>query len=170
MSYDGSFGVQHVTRTIPMMDAYEFVKLQNEMYPTVVAGSYLMNYEGKQWTLDDYKNIPQYNWQDEIFKTAWQQNHTVRLAGGTEGVRYNASLSYFDQDGTLIETGYKRMQGRMNTVVRRGKLNMSLTTNYSRSIQTGSTPSSTSYSGMNNLFYSVWGYRPVTSPTLRSAS
>ena len=60
LSYDGSFGVQHVTRTIPMMDAYEFVKLQNEMYPTVVAGSYLMNYEGKQWTLDDYKDIPQY--------------------------------------------------------------------------------------------------------------
>lgn len=164
LTYDGSFGVQHITRTIPMMDAYEFVKLQNEMYPTVVAGSYLMNYEGKQWTLEDYRNIDQYNWQDEIFQTAWQQSHTVRLTGGTEGVRYNASLSYHDQDGTLLETGYKRMQGRMNTVVRRGKLNMSLTTNYSRSIQTGSTPSATSYSGMNNLFYSVWGYRPVTSP------
>ncbi|CDA87169.1 outer membrane protein [Bacteroides sp. CAG:754] len=164
LTYDGSFGVQHITRTIPMMDAYEFVKLQNEMYPTVVAGSYLMNYEGKQWTLEDYRNIDQYNWQDEIFRTAWQQSHTVRLTGGTEGVRYNASLSYYDQDGTLLETGYKRMQGRMNTVVRRGKLNMSLTTNYSRSIQTGSTPSATSYSGMNNLFYSVWGYRPVTSP------
>ena len=164
LTYDGSFGVQHITRTIPMMNAYEFVKLQNEMYPTVVAGSYLMNYEGKQWTLEDYRNIDQYNWQDEIFQTAWQQSHTLRLTGGTEGVRYNASLSYYDQDGTLLETGYKRMQGRMNTVVRRGKLNMSLTTNYSRSIQTGSTPSSTSYSGMNNLFYSVWGYRPVTSP------
>lgn len=164
LTYDGSFGVQHITRTIPMMDAYEFVKLQNEMYPTVVAGSYLMNYEGKQWTLEDYRNIDQYNWQDEIFQTAWQQSHTLRLTGGTEGVRYNASLSYYDQDGTLLETGYKRMQGRMNTVVRRGKLNMSLTTNYSRSIQTGSTPSATSYSGMNNLFYSVWGYRPVTSP------
>lgn len=164
LTYDGSFGVQHITRTIPMMDAYEFVKLQNEMYPTVVDGSYLMNYEGKQWTLEDYRNIDQYNWQDEIFQTAWQQSHTLRLTGGTEGVRYNASLSYYDQDGTLLETGYKRMQGRMNTVVRRGKLNMSLTTNYSRSIQTGSTPSATSYSGMNNLFYSVWGYRPVTSP------
>ncbi len=164
LTYDGSFGVQHITRTIPMMNAYEFVKLQNEMYPTVVAGSYLMNYEGKQWTLEDYRNIDQYNWQDEIFQTAWQQSHTLRLTGGTEGVRYNASLSYYDQDGTLLETGYNRMQGRMNTVVRRGKLNMSLTTNYSRSIQTGSTPSATSYSGMNNLFYSVWGYRPVTSP------
>ena len=109
------------------MDAYEFVKLQNEMYPTVVA---LIPDELRRQAMDTgrYKDIPQYNWQDEIFKTAWQQNHTVRLAGGTEGVRYNASLSYFDQDGTLIETGYKRMQGRMNTVVRRGKLNMSLTT------------------------------------------
>lgn len=164
LSYDGSFGVQHITRTIPMMDAYEFVKLQNEMYPATMEKSYLMDYEGKQWTLNDYRNVPQYNWQDEIFQTAWQHNHTVRLMGGTEGVRYNASLSYFDQDGTLLNTGYERMQGRMNTVVRRNKLNMSLTTNYSRSIQTGSTPSTSSYSGMNNLFYSVWGYRPVTAP------
>ena len=157
LSYDGSFGVQHITRTIPMMDAYEFVKLQNETYPEITARTYLMNYQGKQWSLEDYRNIPQYNWQDEIFQTAWQHNHTVRLMGGTEGIRYNASLSYFDQNGTVLKTGYERMQGRMNTVVRRNKLNMSLTTNYSRSIQTGSTPSATSYSGMNNLFYSVWG-------------
>lgn len=152
LSYDGSVGIQNVTRTIPMMDAYEFVKLQNEMYPTVAASSYLMNYEGKQWTLEDYRNIDQYNWQDEIFRTAWQHNHTLRLTVVLEGVRYNASLSYFDQNGTLLETGYERMQGRMNTVVRRGKLNMSLTANYSRSIQTGSTPSATSYSGMNQPF------------------
>lgn len=164
LSYDGSFGVQHTTRTIPIMDAYEFVKLQNEMYPQITARTYFMNYEGKQWGQEDYRNIPQYNWQDEIFQTAWQHNHTVRLAGGTEGVRYNASLSYFDQEGILLKTGYERMQGRMNTVVRRNKLNMSLTANYSRSIQTGSTPSATSYNGMNNLFYSVWGYRPVTAP------
>lgn len=170
LSYDGSIGMQNVTRTIPMMNAYEFVQLQAEMYPSMMKSSYFMDYNGKQWALDDYKNIPQYNWQDEIFQTAWQQSHTVRLMGGSEGVRYNASLSYFDQDGALLETGYQRMQGRMNTVVRRGKLNMSLTTNYSRSIQTGSTPSETSFSGMNNLFYSVWGYRPVTAPDLPLSS
>ena len=48
----------------------------------------------EQWTLEDYRNIDQYNWQDEIFQTAWQQSHTVRLTGGTEGVRYNACLLY----------------------------------------------------------------------------
>ena len=167
LSYDGSVTMQHVTRTIPMMDAYEFVKLQAEMYPeqmTSSNGGYLMEWEGKQWTLEDYRNIDQYNWQDEIFRTALQHNHNLRLSGGTEGVRYNASLSYYNQEGVLLNSGYERVQGRMNTVVRRDKLNMSLTANYSRSIQTGSTPSENSYSGMNNLFYSVWGYRPVTFP------
>ena len=32
LKYDGSFGVQKVTNTIPMMDAYA-CKLQNEMFP-----------------------------------------------------------------------------------------------------------------------------------------
>lgn len=164
LKYEGSFGVQHVTNTIPMLDAYEFVKLQNELYPADTKKNYLIEHEGKQWTLEDYRDVPQYNWQDEIFRTAWQQSHNVSLMGGTEGVRYNASASYFDQDGIVLSSNYKRFQTRMNTVVRRGKLNMSVTANYSRAIQTGSSTSLYSSSGMNNLFYSVWGYRPVTEP------
>lgn len=167
LSYDGSVTMHHVTRTIPMMDAYEFVKLQAETYPASIAnstGGYLMEYQGKQWTLDDYRDIFQYDWQDEILRTALQHNHNIRLTGGTEGVRYNASVSYYNQDGILLNSGYERFQARANTVIKRDKLDISLTTNYSRSIQTGSTPSETSYSGMNNLFYSVWGYRPVTYP------
>lgn len=167
LSYDGSVTMQHVTRTIPMMDAYEFVKLQAETYPASIAnstGGYLMEYQGKQWTLDDYRGIFQYDWQDEILRTALQHNHNIRLTGGTEGVRYNASVSYYNQDGILLNSGYERFQARANTVIKRDKLDINLTTNYSRSIQTGSTPSETSYSGMNNLFYSVWGYRPVTYP------
>ncbi|MBM6865172.1 TonB-dependent receptor [Bacteroides caecigallinarum] len=167
ITYDGSVTMHNASRKIPMMDAYEFVKLQAEMYPkqmTSTSGGYLMEYDGKQWTLDDYKNIDQYNWQDEIFRTAFQHNHSLRLTGGTEGIRYNASTSYYDQQGVLLNSGYERFQMRANTVIKRDKLDISLTTNYSRSIQTGSTPSENSYSGMNNLFYSVWGYRPVTFP------
>ncbi len=33
LTYDGSVTMSNVTRKIPMMDAYEFVKLQAEMYP-----------------------------------------------------------------------------------------------------------------------------------------
>lgn len=164
IKYDGSFGIQHITKTIPMMDAYEFVALQAERSPKDMETTYFMNYDGKKWGLEDYRNIPQYNWQDEIFRSAWMQSHNVSLTGGSEGVRYNASLSYYDQDGILLESNYKRIQGRMGTTIQKKKLKIYLTTNYSSTTTTGGSPSQNSYSGMNNLFYSVWGYRPVTEP------
>ena len=170
ITYDGSYGWQSVTKTIPMMDAYEFVKLQNEMYPDRTATTYLANYEGKQWTLDDYRNIAQYNWQDMIFKSAPIQNHSVSLTGGSQGIRYNASLSYFDQDGVVINSNYNRVQGRLGGTYQKNKLKINLNVNYSRTNQEGASPSSNSYSGMNNLFYSVWGYRPVTQPGMPLSS
>ncbi len=167
VSYDGSVGVQRITHTIPMMDAYEFVRLQSEIYTaSEMSGSsgYFQTYEGKKWTLEDYRDIAQYNWQDLIFRNAMQQNHSLSVVGGTEGIRYNASMSYYDQDGIVLGSNYNRLQGRLNTTLTKNKLKINLSTNYSRSIQNGSSPSQSEYSGMNNLFYSVWGYRPVTQP------
>lgn len=164
LTYDGSFGISAVSRKLNMMSAYDYVKLQKEVDPIKTTEKYFPLHEGRQWTLDDYRGIAQNNYQDEIFRTAWQQNHNIRLAGGSEGIRYNASLSYYDQEGILLNTGYERLQARMNTIVKRGKLTINFNTNFSRSIQSGASPSSSSYSGMNNLFYSVWGYRPVNYP------
>lgn len=59
VTYDGSYGWQKISNNIDMMNAYQFVELQNEMYPKEMQTKYLANYEGKQWTLDDYKNIAQ---------------------------------------------------------------------------------------------------------------
>lgn len=164
LTYDGSFGVSKVTKLMEMMSAYDFVKLQYENEPTRTTERYLCDYNGKQWTLEDYRDVETADWQDEIFRTAWAQNHNLRLSGGTEAARYNASLSYYGQDGILLNSDYQRLQSRLNTTVKRNRLTMNVNVNYSRSIQNGSSPSSNSYSGMNNLFYSVWGYRPVAYP------
>ena len=167
IAYDGSVTMHHVKNLIPMMDAYEFVKYQQEIAPDYISnpnGGYLMEWEGKQWTLEDYKDIPQYNWQDEIFRTAWQHSHNLRVTGGTESVRYNGSVSYYTQDGVVLNSNYKRFQARMNVNIRRDKLNMNLSADYSQATQTGVSPSQSNYSGMNNLFYNVWGYRPVNYP------
>ena len=108
ITYDGSFGISKVTKTLDMMSGYDFVKLQQEIEPERTAERYFMNgepYNGKVWTLEDYRNVEQANWQDEIFRTAWSQNHNVGISGGSESVRYNASLSYYNQDGILLNTG-----------------------------------------------------------------
>ncbi len=169
LSYDNNFGIHRVTRKIPMMDAYEFVKLQTEIWTASdISGSYgyFGTVDGKTWTLDDYQNIEQYNWQDMIFEDAMQQSHNLSLTGGTPTLRYNASVSYFNQDGVVLNSNYNRLQGRFGATIRRNKLNINISTNYSQATTLGSSPSQSQYSGMNNLFYSVWGYRPVTQPSL----
>lgn len=173
ISYDFSSGVQWVPSKIKMMDAYEFVKLQSEIYTASdMTGNfgYFQTYEGKTYSLEDYRNVPQYDWQDMIFKNAWQQSHNLSLTGGTSEARYNASFSYFDQDGVVIKSNYNKMQGRLGFNVKKGKLNANLSANYNRAVTTGASPSINSYSGMNSLFYSVWGYRPVTQPNVPLSS
>ena len=164
INYDGSFGVQRITRTIPLMNAFEFVRLQSEVWnATEMSNSgYFKTVDGKTYSLTDYANVPQYDWQDMIFHDAKQQNHSLTLTGGSAENRYNASFSYYDQDGIVIASNYNRLQGKLGTDIRRNKLRINLNVNYSNSIQSGNSPSQSSSSGMNNLFYSVWGYRPVT--------
>lgn len=59
-------GFQNVSRMMEMMSTYEFVKLQNEISPTDMAKTYLKEYEGKQYTLDDYRDVEAYDWQRAV--------------------------------------------------------------------------------------------------------
>ncbi|GAB3891372.1 TonB-dependent receptor [Larkinella knui] len=55
------------------------------------------------------------NWLDEIFNPAPIQNHQLGVSGGTESGRYAMSLNYFNQEGIMKYTGYKRYSLRANT-------------------------------------------------------
>lgn len=54
------------------------------------------------------------NFQDEIYKQAVWQNYYVGLDGGSEDVKYSASLGYIDDAGVAIATGYSRLNMRSN--------------------------------------------------------
>ena len=53
-------------------------------------------------------------WFDEITRNAPMLDYNLGVNGGTENVRYNVSANYLDQDGTLINTGFKRYGIRAN--------------------------------------------------------
>lgn len=55
------------------------------------------------------------NWMEEIFQTAPIQNHQIGVSGGGENGRYAMSLNYFNQEGIMKYTGYKRYSLRSNT-------------------------------------------------------
>lgn len=54
------------------------------------------------------------NWQDEIFRTAWQHQHQLSAQGGSDKVQYYVSGSYMDQQGTIIGSNFNRFSVRTN--------------------------------------------------------
>ncbi|MBS1565027.1 MAG: SusC/RagA family TonB-linked outer membrane protein, partial [Bacteroidetes bacterium] len=54
------------------------------------------------------------NWQDAILRTAPISNYEVSIRGGENKLRFALSGGYFDQQGILIQSGYKRGSVRLN--------------------------------------------------------
>src|SRR5690606_16057533 len=54
------------------------------------------------------------DWQDEIFRSAPIQNHTLTFSGGDNNTKYALSGGLFDQQGIISPTAYKRLSIRSN--------------------------------------------------------
>lgn len=52
------------------------------------------------------------NWQDEIFRKAFSQNHNLSMSGGFKGGSYRASLGYQNQEGIIKRSGMEKFTGR----------------------------------------------------------
>ncbi len=169
INYDYTAGVQDITKQMDMMDAYEFVKLQAEVYTPqeMLTMGYFQNYNGMQYDLEDYRDIPQIDWQDKIFRTAWMHNHNLSATGGGENVKYSMSFSMYDQDGVVINSNFNKVQGRINLGFSRNKFSANVTANYTKECSSGNSPSQSNSLGQYNIFYNVWGYRPVNKPNER---
>jgi TonB-dependent starch-binding outer membrane protein SusC len=55
------------------------------------------------------------DWFNEVFKSAPIQNHQIGVSGASENARYSLGFNYFDQDGIMQYTNFKRYSVRANT-------------------------------------------------------
>ena len=68
------------------------------------------------------------DWQDAIFRKAMVQNYQISVTGGNEGIRYSMSGGYFNQDGIIIKTNFKRYSFKANIDAKvNNKLNVGVT-------------------------------------------
>lgn len=159
VEYNGNYGFQDVLKTMDLLSAYEFVKFQLELNSTTAEALYTT---GKNKTLDDYKSIKGIDWQDQLFRTAPTQQHSVAVSGGSDNTQYYVSGSLNDEKGIIINSGFKRYQGKINLTQKiNNKLRFYTNANYSNFVSDGIIPTEGSNSATNNLLYSTWGYRPV---------
>lgn len=101
VSIDAGVGFQSPTRLPKYLGSYDYARLYNEAavndggapkYDRYALDSYL--------TGDDPYNYPNVNWMDEFLKkSSVVQRYNVNVRGGTERVRYYASVGYVDNSG-----------------------------------------------------------------------
>lgn len=107
-SYDGMVAMSRQAVRLNMMNLREYAQYYNEMIE-----------EGDIYETNPYYATPSLlgkgtNWQDEIFRTAWQHQHQLSAQGGSDKVQYYVSGSYMDQQGTIIGSNFNRFSIRTN--------------------------------------------------------
>ncbi len=69
------------------------------------------------WLIDFNPNaqlLYQEDFQDELFSTAMRQEYMFNVSGGTNISDYYISLSYLDEEGMAITSGFERISTRVN--------------------------------------------------------
>lgn len=107
-SYDGMVAMSRQAVRLNMMNLREYAQYYNEMIE-----------EGDIDETNPYYATPSLlgkgtNWQDAIFRTAWQHQHQLSAQGGSDKVQYYVSGSYMDQQGTIIGSNFNRFSVRTN--------------------------------------------------------
>ncbi|MBC9929840.1 SusC/RagA family TonB-linked outer membrane protein [Chitinophaga qingshengii] len=166
LTFSTTYGWQHNLKKIDLMSPYEYVRYQlerddNPTDTTSPTAIYLR--DGK--TPDSYKSVKGIDWQDMMFRDAPMRSHNLSLSGGNKSTRYAISGSAYDQQGTIINSYYKRYQGRVRLDQEVNKrLKVGININYSYLLRSGISPSPASNSVATGLLYGVFGSAPLNAP------
>ncbi|HEY4110763.1 TonB-dependent receptor [Puia sp.] len=107
VSFDMYTGEQQVARRLKMMNGTQFATYLNQIAT--------FNNTAKPYTDAQIAKIGAgTDWQKAIYRTAPMSNYFINVSGGSDNNHYYLSANYFDQQGVLINTGYKRGTVRFN--------------------------------------------------------
>lgn len=170
ISYETRLDSKVVTKTLDILDSYEFLNLSGEINENSTASRYYTVRDPATGLgtivggLEDYRNAPTRNWQDEAFRAAFTKTHKINISSGGEKTRFNASINSLDDEGSLLNSSFKRVNGRIDINHKiSDKLDARISLLYTNSKQTGlDTRGTSSYSFMRNLIT----YNPVANKFL----
>jgi len=107
IAFDTYYGVQSVVKRIPMLDLQQYAAFINTR--TLTQGGTIR---------PDFAN-PQFlgsgsDWQKEMFKSASTYTGNLSVSGGDLATKYLISGNYFNQDGLVVGSDFKRYSFKLN--------------------------------------------------------
>ncbi len=110
VSFEANYGVQNVSKKIDVMGAQEYAALVNEAYTNdKLTAPYDAAALAKIALLGNGTN-----WQNELYRGGKTQNYQLTFSGGDEKTSYAISGNYFDQQGIVLKSNFKRYSTRLN--------------------------------------------------------
>lgn len=127
-SYNSFFGTQSVANKLDLMNSAELIDYNRD----ATNNAYLQRNPGASatdpnsvrtsasWRLAEDVLSPSgvdVDWQDVIFRSAMVQTHNLSVSGGSDNSSYYISGNFFDQDGIIEKSNFKRYSLRVNLEV-----------------------------------------------------
>ena len=130
ISYTFNVGASHVSRHLSLLNASQWAQFQKQYYGN--KGGY---------TDEEAASLGKgTDWQSEVLRTAVQHSHELSITGATEKTRYAFSANYNNQNGIVLNSGFKRYNFHTNVEWKlRENLRFGVNTTYGRSRQQGLT-------------------------------
>lgn len=110
LQYSYNVGISNPTKLPDVIsNSAEYMELSNEAYTN--SGRQPLYTQAQ---IDLYANAtdrikyPNHKWLDDLFKTAYVQNHYINMSGGKDNTNYHLGIGITDQPGTMIGFNYKK--------------------------------------------------------------
>ncbi len=130
ISFNSYTGLQSAAKKIDFMDAYQLAQYTAagrnnawvDLNPAVNKAGDPNSVRPDRYKIPEYM-VPYLNgtpgltntdWQDALFRNAAVQNYDLSVSGASEKMKYYVSGNVFDQDGIIVNSGFKRYSLRVN--------------------------------------------------------
>ncbi|MGB3798943.1 MAG: TonB-dependent receptor, partial [Lewinella sp.] len=137
VDYHGYTTTQKLTKNFELFTGEEFAQVRREAQRTENNDEYFDdNVIFEPQELQSLEEGSFVNWEDLLINNAVIQSHSLTLAGGSESTKYYSSFNYFDQDGIIPSSGFRRGAIRLNVDQRISeKINLQANVNFQKSDQ-----------------------------------
>lgn len=110
-------GVSKITRHLGVLNASQWRQVIIDAYKNLDDYNGKTTYSDAHWTAIDSlnpMNSGDVDWQSVMYRTAWQKQIDLSVAGGSKTAKYALSTSALDQDGIFLASNFKRITSRVN--------------------------------------------------------
>jgi TonB-linked SusC/RagA family outer membrane protein len=109
LTLESSYGMQTISKRIPVLSAPQFMTLVNEALLNIGRSPDSLRYTPQQ-----IATAQTYNYPELLLRSGAQRSNALTLSGGDTKTRYLLSGNYLDQEGILIHSGFERYGLRFN--------------------------------------------------------